>query len=183
MRKGFFVLLTLPVLFFSCKKDSKSPSSSGNTFTLKLNGTSINFKVTSATLIRSTADNQKRLDIAGTSDDGKTVFVLTIGEETASGNGLTTGKHEVRLFNEDNPNTPEDESIDSDAFVTLSLYSGSNLITDTYIENGDITITGNDENAHTISGTFQQTLKSTGGGTEYTVSGGSFSNLKYIVAN
>ncbi len=137
----------------------------------------------SATLIRSTPDNQKRMDISGTSEDGKTVFVLTIGEETAAGNGLTTGKHDVRLFNDDDPNTPEDESIDSDAFVTLSFYSGSNLIGDLYAENGDITITGNDENAHTISGTFQQTLKSLDSGTDYTISNGSFSNIQYIVAN
>ncbi len=182
MKKFSCALLLISILFFSCKKDSASPASSGDTFQLKINGTATTFKVMTATLIRSTADNQKRLDISGTSEDGTTVFILTIGEETATGNGITIGKHDVRLFNDDDPNTPEDESTDSDAFVTLSVYSGGNLITDVYSENGDITITGNDENAHTISGTFQQTLKSSGG-TDYTISEGSFNNLQYIVAN
>ncbi|HEX5149963.1 MAG TPA: hypothetical protein VFW07_00865 [Parafilimonas sp.] len=137
----------------------------------------------SATLIRSIPDNQKRLDISGTSEDGKTVFILTIGEETASGNGVAISKHNVRLFNDDDPNTPEDEGIDSDAFVTLSFYVNSNLVTDVYAENGDISITNNDEDAHTISGTFQQTLKSLTGNSEYTISEGSFKNIKYMVAN
>jgi hypothetical protein len=183
MKKFLFASLFMSILFLSCKKDSDSPASGDNTFQLKINGTATTFKVMSATLIRSTADNQKRLDISGTSEDGKTVFILTIGEETATGNGITTGKHDVRLFNDDDPNTSEDESIDSDAFVTLSFYSGANLITDVYAENGDITVTGNDENAHTISATFQQTLKSLGGGTDYTISEGSFNSIKYLVAN
>jgi hypothetical protein len=182
MKKILFPLLSIAVLFFSCKKDSDSPTP-GNTFQLKINGTATTFKLMSATLISSTADNQKRLDISGTSEDGKTVFVLTIGEETAEGNGVTVGKHEVREFNDDDPNTPEDETIDSDAFVTLSFYSGSNLVTDVYAENGDITITADDESAHTVSGTFQQTLKSLNGGTDYTISDGSFNNIPYIVAN
>lgn len=182
MKKIFFAPIFISILFFSCKKDSDSKSS-GNTFQLTLNGTATTFKIMSATLIRSAADNQKRMDISGTSEDGKTVFILTIGEETSEGNGVTVDKHDVRLFNEDDPNTPEDESIDSDAFVTLSFYSGNNLITDEYAENGDITITGDDENAHTISGTFQQTLKSLSGGTDYTITAGSFNNIKYIVAN
>ena len=181
MKKSLFALLTISVLFFSCKKNSDSPS--GNTFQLKLNGTVTTFTIVSATLIHSTGTNQKRLDISGTSEDGKTVFVLTIGEETASGNGVTVGKHDVRLFNEDDPNTGEDESIDTDAFVTLSIYSGSDLITDVYAENGDITITANDENAHTVSGTFQQTLTSLTGGTDYTISEGSFNNIEYTVVN
>ena len=176
-------MFSASVFFFSCKKDSHSPASGSSTFKLTLNGTVTNFKVTSATLIRSTADNQKRLDITGTSDDGKTVLTLTIGEETSTGNGVTTGKHEVRLFNDDDPNTPEDESVDSDAFVTLAFYSGSSLVTDVYAENGDITITGNDVSALTVSGTFQQTLKSNFGGSNYTISDGSFSNIKYLVAN
>jgi hypothetical protein len=93
------------------------------------------------------------------------------------------GKHDVRLFNDDDPDTPEDESIDSDAYVTLSFYSGSTLITDTYAENGDITITGDDEGAHTVSGNFQQTLASLTGGTDYTISEGSFNNIQYTVVN
>lgn len=182
MKKLLPATLLFSILFFSCKKDSDSPAS-GNAFQLKINGITTTFKVITATLIRSTADNQKRLDISGTSEDGKTVFILTVGEETATGNGITTGKHDVRLFNDDDPNTSEDESIDSDAFVTLSFYSGGNLVTNVYTENGDITITANDENAHTISGTFQQILKSLNGGTDYTISEGSFNNIQYVVAN
>lgn len=182
MKKFLFVSLSISVLFFSCKKDSDSPVS-GNKFQLKLNGTLTTFNIMSATLARNTATNQKRLDISGTSEDGKTVFTLTVGEETAVGNGVTTGSHEVSLFNDDDPNTPEDESADSDAYVSLSFYSGSNLITGLYSESGDITITGIDENAHKVSGTFQQTLKSLDGGTDYTITEGSFNNLQYIVVN
>ncbi|HYK46318.1 MAG TPA: hypothetical protein VEV83_14165 [Parafilimonas sp.] len=182
MKKYLFVSFALCVSFFSCKKDSESPTPQ-TTFQLKLNGTLTTFNINSATLIRSTATDEKRLDIVGTSEDGQTVFVLTVGEETASGDGVSVGQHDVRLFNDDNPDTPEDESIDTDAYVTLSFYSGSTLITDTYAENGDITITGNDEGAHTVSGNFQQTLASLTGGTDYTISEGSFNNIQYTVVN
>lgn len=183
MKKVLYTLLAA-FLFFSCNKDSDStPSGESNTFQLKLNGTLTTFKVGAATLTRSTTFNQKRLDINGTSEDGKTIFVLTIGEETATGNGVTTGRHEVRLFNDDDPTTSEDESEDSDAYVNLLFTTGSGTISDTYAENGDITVTDNDENAHTISGTFMQTLKSLTGGTDYTVTEGSLNNITYIVAN
>jgi hypothetical protein len=177
-----FLFISISILFFSCKKDSDSPAS-GNKFQLKLNGTLTTFNLISATLARNSMTNQKRLDISGTSEDGKTVFTLTVGEETATGNGVAMGSHEVSLFNEDDPNTPEDESEGTDAFVSLSFYSGSNLITGLYSENGDITITGIDENAHKVSGTFQQALKNLNGGTDYTITEGSFNNLEYMVVN
>jgi len=182
MKKLFLLPLAALCLLASCKKSStNSPVST--TFSAKVNGTAHTFTVESATFIRSVADNQKRLDITGTSEDGNIRLILTIGEETSAGNGIVIGDHTVRLFLDDDPGTAEDESIDSDAFVTLSTKIGSSWLTDVYQQYGNYSITANNISGTTISGTFTGTLTSLGGGTNYTITEGSFSNIKYTVLN
>lgn len=176
-----FILSTL--VLSSCSKSGSTPQSS-NTFTVKVNGTATEFDLLSATLVRSTDTDEKRFDISGKSKDGKFLLALTVGEETDLGNGVTVGAHEVKLFNEDNPDTPEDESgIMSNAFVALAIYVGSSTVTDVFAENGTINITSCNEGSTTISGNFTITLESLTGGTDYTLSEGSFSNIQYRVLN
>lgn len=191
MRKYLLILL-IPVAslsFYSCKKsDSTNPGGSGSsTFTANINGTAETFTLqATGTLIRSTADNQKRLDFNGISQDNKYRIILTIGEETSTGNAVTTGDHLVQLFNDDDPNTPQDESIDSDAFITLSTsIGGGSWFTDADSEKGNIHISSDNVSgtSGTISGSFTGTLTSLGGGTNYTITGGTFNNIKYSVLN
>ena len=184
MRKLILLPLAAICLMASCKKSGTTTTPTGSSsFTLKVNGVAHTFSLYSATLQRSTSTNQKRMDITGISEDSSYRVTFTIGEETSSGNGITTGSHTVRMFNDDDPATPADESIDTDAMVTLSRKVGADWITDVYKENGTFTITGNDISGTTISGTLSDTLVSMGGGTNYTLSEGSFSNIKYMVLN
>jgi hypothetical protein len=183
MRKFFLLLLAAVCLLASCKKSSTNTPTTSNTFTAKVNGTTHTFTVDAATFIRSVTDNQKRLDITGTSEDGNFRLILTIGEETAVGNGILTGAHPVRWFLDDDPATSEDESIDSDAIITLSTKIGSSWLTDVYKQYGQYTVSANNISGTTISGTFTGTLTSMGGGTNYSITEGSFSNIKYTVLN
>jgi len=191
MRKYFLILL-VPIAslsLYSCKKSdtNNSGGSGGGTFTATINGTSETFTLqATGTLIRSTADNQKRLDFNGISKDGQYRLIITVGEETSTGNGVTQGDHLVQLFNDDDPNTPQDESIDADAFLTLSTsLGGGSWLTDVDSEKGNIHISANSSNttSGTVSGSFNGTLTSLGGGTNYTITGGTFNNIKYSVLN
>ena len=189
MKNTFIRLLCFAscICLFSCKKnnDTKNPDTS-STFTAKVNDTLITFNVQASTLLRSTDFNEKRFDVTGLSADGKLRLTLTVGEETALGNNVPVMDNIVTLFNDDNPSTPEDESeIMTNAFFTLSVAIGNNFFTDLDAENGHIIITGNNISGTTgnVSGSFNGILLSKDGGTNYTLTAGSFTNLKYTVLN
>ncbi|MDF2193008.1 hypothetical protein [Paraflavitalea sp. CAU 1676] len=207
MKKLLLPLLCLAIAFTSCKKeksidssDPGAPTSGGGNgggndggnngpdggLEVKLNGQTITFTVESATLLRSTQTNQKRLDINGLSKDGTKKIILTFGEETAVGNGMSVKTYKVKLFNEDDPNTPEDESDDSmDGFMTYGTKLGTNSwLFDVYSENGTFTITACNESAKKVSGTFKTTLSQMDDPTkklEFTE--GKFTNVAYMVLN
>lgn len=174
----------LCICLFSCKKDkdTSNPDTS-STFTAKINGTIVTFTVESSTLLRDAGFDEKRLDITELSGDGKLRLILTVGEETAIGNNVLVQDNAVTLFNDDNPNTPEDESdIITNAFFTLSTSVGNNWYTDVDAENGHIIISGNNTSSTTgtVTGSFNGTLVSKLGGTNYTITEGSFINLNIL---
>src|SRR5438045_8691131 len=126
---SFYLLIIL--FLFSCQKEISTSSSNSNSptssFEAKINGKLISFKVNAATLVRSTADNQKRLDITGTSTDGSKRLTITIGDSPASGNAVNQKDYIINLFNPDDPNTPQDESLgNDDGFITYSTSLGNN---------------------------------------------------------
>jgi hypothetical protein len=187
MKTSFIIIsVILCTSLYSCKKSS-SPKNNNNpgggttaTFTAKVNDTAETFNLYgAATLIRSTADNEKRFDMTGISTNSRYRLTLTIGEETAVGNGITTGDHSVVLFS--------DDDTDTDAFYTfgVTLNNGGGYLTDVFSETGNININTNTPGTSTgsISGTFTGTLTSLGGGTNYTITQGSFSNITYSVLN
>lgn len=161
--------------------------STAGTFTVKLNGVQTTFNVIQATLLRSNPTNEKRFDLAGVSTDGKYRLIITVGEETSAGNGITIGDHLVRLFLDDDPATTEDESVDSNAFYTLSTSIGPNSwFTDVYGVKGNIKITANAPvvTTGTISGNFDGTLTPLAAGSDaYTLTGGVFTNITYTILN
>jgi len=204
MKKFILPLLCLTLLAVSCTKeksiDSGDPSSptnggggggnnpgtSGGSFEVKLNGQLINFTVESATLIRSTSTSEKRLDINGTSKDGKKKLILTFHEMSADGNGIPVKTYSIKMFNDDDPNTPEDESDDSmDGFITYGTSLGSNSwMYEIYSQNGIFTVTSCDANAKKVSGTFKVTLVNLNDPSnkeEFTE--GKFNNVAYMVLN
>ena len=189
MKKLLFSLLLASILFISssCKKSGGSSTNTTATFQATVNGTVETFNVTSSTLLRSATYNQKRLDITGVSTDQKYRFIITLGDETALGNDFSTGDHVIRLFNTDNPATTTiDESIDTDAYYTLStLTSNGGSVTDVYAENGDVIISANTVNGASgiVTATFQATLVSKTGLTSYTITNGSLKNISYTVMN
>ena len=165
--------------------NNNNPTLPSQSFEVKLNGTLTSFKVIQATLLRSIADNAKRLDIAGVSSDSSKRLVLTIGSTPATGNGVLIKDYLIRLFNEDDPNTPEDEGEDTEeGFLTYSTRLGTNSwVTDVYAENGIIKITANDASARTITGTFNIKDSSLTDGTVINFTEGKFNNIKYLVVN
>jgi hypothetical protein len=160
------------------------PGSASGSFEAKVNGQLTTFKVTSATLLRSTQLNQKRLDITGESTDGTKRLILTFGEMTATGNGMAVKSYLVRLFNDDDPNTPDDESIDSDdGFTTWSEKIGNSWVTDVFAENGTMTVSSCDASAKKISGTFNVKDSSLTSGDVLNLTEGKFTNIGYMVVN
>ena len=153
-------------------------------FEAKINGQLTTFNVKSATLLRSTQLNQKRLDITGESVDGTKQLILTFGEMTAAGNGMAVKNYLVRLFNEDDPNTPDDESVDSDdGFTTYSVKVGSSWVTDVFAENGTMTVSSCDASAKKITGTFSVKDSSLTSGDVFNFTEGKFTNISYMVLN
>lgn len=88
MKKLTLLLVLSTFLFVSCSK-CKESATSGKTFEATIDGKAYVFKIISATLLRSAADSEKRLDIAGISTDSSKRLIVTLGEETSVGNGVT----------------------------------------------------------------------------------------------
>ena len=161
------------------------PGNNNAVFEAKINGQLTTFNVLSATLLRSTQTNEKRMDITGQSTDGTKRLILTFGDTPASGNGIAVKDYIVRLFNEDDPNTPQDESDDSmDGFTTYSTSLGNNSwVTDVYAENGVMKVTSCDASAKKVSGTFIVKDSSLTGGPVLHFTEGKFTNISYMVLN
>src|SRR3954470_23574535 len=82
MKRIVFSLTAVVLMLVSCSKgkNDNNPAPS-NTITAKVNGTTTIFKVDGATLLRSSDENMKRLDITGISADGAQRIVITIGDK------------------------------------------------------------------------------------------------------
>lgn len=159
-------------------------SAGTNQFEVKLDGQKIIYNVIGATLARSVQFDQKRLDIAGESTDGKSRLIITIGDAPAAGNTVKLKDYIIDLFNEDDPNTPEDESAgNDDGFITWSDKVGSNWVTDVYAERGKMTVTACDANTKKVTGTFSMRDSSYGTGKIRNFTDGKFTDITYIVVN
>jgi hypothetical protein len=178
----FYTAAAAMLLFASCKKDETTTAAA---FEAKVDGQLTKFNVGQATLVRDNGSNMKRLDIVGTSTDGSKRIIVTLAETPASGNSVHTGNYKFHLFNDDDPNTAQDESEDSeDGFVTISTSMGNNnWVTDVYAQTGQFTVTNCDANSRKISGTFNVQVRSLTGGANYTITEGRINNVNYQVMN
>jgi len=199
MKKIYFVLFSSIVLACSCQKSISdfdpsttpvnpggTPVTGGGSFEATINGTKISFSVTSATLLRSTSLNEKRMDITGTSTDGSKRLIITLGEETAQGNAMTVKTYTLNAFPPDDPATPNiDESLTTQGFTTYGTTLGNNSwLYDIYDENGSFTMSSCDASAKLVSGSFQTTLTDMIDNTHVvTITAGKLSNVKYTVMN
>src|SRR5450631_1347600 len=117
MKKTVFILLAGILFITSCKKSNSTSGSS--TFTATVNGKATTFNVLAATLLRSQAANEKRMDISGTSTDNSQRLIITLGMETYLGSGMTAKSYTLNPFPVDDPNTPNvDESLTTEGFTT-----------------------------------------------------------------
>ncbi len=198
MKKIYFLLISSVLLLSSCQKSisdfdpsstqgggATNPPGSGS-FEATVNGQKVTFKLYAATLLRSTATNQKRLDISAISADSSKRIILTLGEETASGNAFTVKKYTLNPFPDDDPATPSvDESLTTQGFTTYSTGLGSNSwLTSVYDELGSFTITSCDANSKLVSGTFETTLNDLlDPAVIIKITAGKITNIKYTVLN
>lgn len=165
----------------SCSKNAHTPSP--GKFSATINDVKTDFTIKTASLVRSALTNEKRIDIGGVSKDGKYVLVLSIIENTAAGNSVALSTYPVRLSNVDDPDTQIDESIDTNTFVSLGIYTNNQLQTDIYMENGHITVTDTNEDRLSVSGNFEVRMKSRSGGGNFRITDGRFKRIKYAVIN
>jgi len=186
MKKVLSVLL-VGILFITACKKSSSNNNSSSTFTATVNGKATTFNVISATLVRSQAAYEKRMDISGTSTDNTKRLIITLGMETSLGTGMTVKSYVLNPFPVDDPNTPNiDESLTTQGFTTYSTTLGNNnWLTNVYDEQGSFVISACDSAHSTVSGTFQTTLtdNTTTPATSIVITSGKVSNLKYTMLN
>lgn len=165
----------------SCRKDAHVPSP--GKFSAIINGVNTEFTIKTAALVRSTLTNEKRIDIGGVSQDGKYVLVLSVIEDNAAGDIIASKNYPVRLFNNDDPDTDMDESVNTNAFVSLGIYTNNQLQTDIYIENGHISVTDTNESRLSVSGNFSIRMKSRSNSESFIITDGVFKRVKYTVIN
>jgi hypothetical protein len=200
MKKIYFILICNIILFSSCQKSINdfdpsttqgtgttptTPTTGSGNFVATVDGKQVNFTVTAATLVRSQAANEKRIDVTGTSTDGTKRIIITLGEETYQGNAITVKKYVLNAYPEDDPSTPTiDESLDIQGYTTYGTASGSNWIYGVYDEKGVFTVTSCDASTTLISGTFATTLTDLLDSTHIvTITAGKLTNIKYTVVN
>lgn len=184
---AMFLLGALALYFTACKKsDGSGGGNSSSTFSATVNGKETTFNIFQATLIRSTQTNEKRMDIGGISTDKTKRVIITLGIETATGNGMTVKPYVLNPFPEDDPATPDvDESLTTQGFTTYSTSIGNNSwLTDVYNEDGSFTVSACDSAHSTVSGTFQTTLRDMNTDTVVvSLTSGKMTNVKYSVLN
>jgi len=189
MKRLLISSLALLLIFSSCKKskDDVKEESTETTLEATLNGVKTKFTVSSATLIRDKNFNAKRMDITAISADQKHRVILTVANTTFEGNGMDVKDYNIAMFLQDDPNTPDDESMNDsdDGLFTYSEKIGTNnWMTDVWITNGKITLTANNANDKTVSGTFSMKLTDIDKKKEaINFTEGKFTNVKYLVAN
>ncbi|MEP6750734.1 MAG: hypothetical protein ABJB86_23570 [Bacteroidota bacterium] len=202
MKKIFFALICNLILFSSCQKSISdfdpsttqgtgsgttptAPTNGSGNFVATVDGKQLTFNVTAATLVRSQAANEKRIDVTGTSSDGTKRIILTLGEETSVGNSITVKKYILNAYPEDDPSTPTiDESLDIQGYTTYGIASGSNWMYGVYDEKGSCTVTSCDAAATLISATFATTLTDLLDSTHIvSITAGKLTNIKYTVVN
>jgi len=186
MKKISIMFLFGALYFTACKKNDGSSNSSGATFTATVNGKATTFNIFQATLLRSTQDNEKRMDIGGISTDKTKRVIITLGIETSQGSGMTVKPYVLNPFPQDDPSTPDvDESLTTQGFTTYSTSLGNNSwFTDVYNEDGLFAVSACDSAHTTISGTFQTTLKDFNTDTTVvSITSGKLTNVKYTVMN
>jgi hypothetical protein len=185
MKNSAFVLLAGILCITACKKSNSSSTST--TFSANVNGKATTFNVVSATLLRSQADNEKRMDITGLSTDKSQQIIFTLGLETSQGSGMTVKSYVLNPFPPDDPNTPNiDESLTTQGFTTYMTSLGNgNWFTDIYDEQGIFVISACDSAHTTVSGTFATTLTDSNAtpAISVVITDGKISNLKYMVLN
>jgi len=81
MKKSLTLLFFGILCLTACKKSS---SGSNSTFSATVDGKAATFNVSSATLVRSTASNEKRLDITGISTDNSKRLIITLTNNNVS---------------------------------------------------------------------------------------------------
>jgi hypothetical protein len=185
MKKAIILLMTISLCVSACKKTNDTAAASSSTFEAKIEGQKIVFNVTASHLVRSAVDNEKRLDITGTSTDGSKRITLTLGEETSVGNGVTVKKYVLNAFPEDNPNTPNiDESLITQGFSSYGTSLNGNWLYNIYNEAGSFTVTSCNSSSTIISGTFETTLTDMNDNTIVIhITEGKMNNIKYTVLN
>ncbi|HTL08470.1 MAG TPA: hypothetical protein VL307_09450 [Chitinophagaceae bacterium] len=197
MKKTILVFLGSLSLLASCQKsisdfDPSTPQGSNGTmpagsgvFEASINGQSYSFTVVAATLLRSTQYNQKRLDIGGISKDNSKRLIITLGEETSTGNSMSVKQYVLNPFPQDDPATPNiDESNTTQGFSTYSTSLGNNSwLTNVYDEDGIFTVTSCDANTKLISGSFSSKLVDLIDNSVIKITGGKITNVKYNVVN
>jgi hypothetical protein len=185
MKKLLTLLMVTGLFLPSCKKSDDTATTAANTFEAKIDGQKIVFNVTASHLIRSAADNEKRLDITGTSTDGSKRITLTLGEETSIGNGVTVKKYILNAFPEDDPNTPNiDESLSTQGFSSYGISLNGNWLYNIYNEAGSFTVTSCNSSSTIVSGTFETTLTDMNDNTIVIhITEGKMNNIKYTLLN
>ncbi len=200
MKRICLILLGTCILASSCQKSvsdfdpssnpgtgtgTMPPTTGSGSFVATINGKQYNFNITAASLLRSTASNEKRMDITGTSTDNTQRIILTLGEETSQGNAVSVKSYALNAFPVDDPNTPNiDESLYTQGFTTYGTGTNNNWIYGIYDENGACTITSCNASTQLVSGNFETQLVDMIDPTHVVqITKAVFSNIKYTVLN
>lgn len=172
--KKFSVLLVLVIvtMFSGCSSDDSSSTATGNTINLTMNGENITATITSATLIKSEASNEKLLEVTAETTDYK--FTLNFFSTYSADDAIPTGNYVY-------------DDTTSDGFVYVSYKRNGNTYGMHFPETGNLNIASINGGDKKVTGTFSQTL--TGGGdidgeptpNELVITGGTFSNIPYTV--
>jgi hypothetical protein len=197
MKKIYLILLSGIITLTSCQKsisdfDPSTPQGGGSTtstsgsFEATVNGQKLSFTVSSATLLRSVATLEKRLDITAVTTDNSKRIIITLGEQTATGNSVAVKKYVLNPFPDDDPATPNiDESLTTQGYTTYSTTLGNNnWLTSIYDELGSFTVSSCDANTKLISGSFETTLTDMiDPSIVIKITAGKVTNVKYTVLN
>ena len=165
----------------SCKKEEDGGTGNCNngTFTATVNGTAFTGSTYQNTLVRTTQSGTKvkRLDIRATAADGK-VVILTVTNLEGAANGKCM---KVDTYYND-PTQNYSNSAGYEGIIGTYMLNSTTVAGQTMPvpgSQGSITISSCDETNAQVSGTFNFTTSTLGGGSAYTITG-TFTNMCYI---